>query len=329
MSNIVKISVCVPVYGVEKYVERCCRSLFAQTLTDSVEFIFVNDCTLDSSINVLLSTLADYPARTKQVRIIDHQVNQGLSAARNTAVAAAVGKYVYHIDPDDFIAPNTLAELLQTAVDQQADIVANELIWYWDEHHKTVYYKKFSDRKDFIYKVLTRKLQCGVVGNLIKKALYTSNNISAPALNMGEDYVTTPRLAYYAKKIVLHPQPMYYYYKNNDTAMSRTPSLPRLQEMIAGHNYLVDFFQNTLERDDFSAYLDDMRLENFVIMFEYAVTDIEHLKYLRKNFPCNTWLIGSNYSLKVKIANIFFQLGWLHPIVWGTKLLRWMRLIKK
>lgn len=325
----IKVSVCIPVYGVEKYIERCVRSLFEQTLADGVEFIFVNDCTPDDSINILHRILAEYPQRLSQTQIIDHEVNKGLSAARNSAVAAACGEYIYHIDPDDFIDQNTLAELLQTAVDQQADIVANELIWYWDEHHKTVYYKKFSDRKDFIYKVLTRKLQCGVVGNLIKKSLYTSNNISAPALNMGEDYVTTPRLAYYAKKIVLHPQPMYYYYKNNDTAMSRTPSLTRLQEMIAGHNYLVDFFQNTPERDDFSAYLDDMRLENFVIMFEYAVTDVEHLKYLRKNFPCRTWLIGVRYSLKVKIANIFFQLNCLRFISWSTRLLQFLRSLKK
>ena len=329
MNNNVKISVCVPVYGVEKYIERCARSLFEQTLADGVEFIFVNDCTKDNSIEVLRNVLADYPARQPQTHIVEHEQNKGLSASRNTAVAAAIGKYIYHTDPDDFIEKNALQELLQTAESQNANMVINELIWYWNDQHKIVFPKKFSDRKDFLYKILTRKLQCGVVGNLIERELYTANNITTPALNMGEDYVTTPRLAYYAENIVLHPQPMYYYYKNNENAMSRTPSLKKLQDMIDGHNYLVDFFQDKLAENEFTAWVKDMRIENFVIMFEYSVTNIEHLKYLRKNFSCNSWLIGTRYSLKIKIANILFQLGWLRGIIWGTDILKFLRSMKK
>ena len=59
MKNSIKISVCIPVYGVEKYIERCARSLFEQTLLKDVEFIFVNDCTPDNSINILCSIIQD------------------------------------------------------------------------------------------------------------------------------------------------------------------------------------------------------------------------------------------------------------------------------
>ena len=68
-----KISVCIPVYGVEKYIERCARSLFEQTMTDGIEFIFVNDCTKDRSIEILENVLTEYPARQKQTRIIHHK----------------------------------------------------------------------------------------------------------------------------------------------------------------------------------------------------------------------------------------------------------------
>ena len=260
-----KISVCVPVYGVEKYIERCAVSLFEQTLSNDVEFIFINDCTKDKSIEILQNVLRKYPQRQNQTRIIDHPQNKGLSAARNTAVDAACGTYIYHVDPDDFIEINTLEQLWQTAEEQHADIVVNELIWFWNDKKKTVLPKKFDNRIDFILKVVTRKIQCGVVGNLIKRKLYTDNGISTPDLNMGEDYVTTPRLAYYAEKIVMHPQPMYYYFRGNESAMSRTPSLIRLQEMRRGHNYLVDFFQKQSEQEDFTQCFHEMYIENFII----------------------------------------------------------------
>ena len=64
-------------------------------------------------------------------------------------------------------------------------------------------------------------------------------------------------------------------------------------------------------------------------MLECAVTSLEHLKWLKKNFRCRIWQIEKNKSLKLKIANILFQLGWLRSIVWGTNLLRYLRSLKK
>lgn len=75
-----KVSILVPVYGVEKYIEKCAVSLFEQSYED-IEYIFVNDCTPDLSIEVLRGTIARYPQRQKQVVIIDHDVNRGLGAA--------------------------------------------------------------------------------------------------------------------------------------------------------------------------------------------------------------------------------------------------------
>lgn len=64
----VKISVCIPVYGVEEYIGRCSRSLFEQTLQDGIEFIFVNDCTKDKSIEILTQVLDEYPNRKNKFR---------------------------------------------------------------------------------------------------------------------------------------------------------------------------------------------------------------------------------------------------------------------
>ena len=86
-----KVSVIVPVYGVEKYIERCARSLFEQTL-DDIEYIFVDDCSPDRSIEILNQVIGEYPGRKDQVQIIHHASNQGLALARQTGLKAATGE---------------------------------------------------------------------------------------------------------------------------------------------------------------------------------------------------------------------------------------------
>lgn len=90
-----KISIIVPVYGVEKYIERCARSLFEQTLRE-IEYIFVNDGTKDRSIDVLKSVLKDYPDRISHVKILEHEINRGLPKARQTGISASTGDYLIH-----------------------------------------------------------------------------------------------------------------------------------------------------------------------------------------------------------------------------------------
>lgn len=117
----VKVSVCVPVYGVESYIERCARSLFSQTMTDGVEFIFVDDASPDGSVTRLRRVIDQYSHL--RVKIIHHKRNLGLPAARRTAVEAAVGEYVAHVDSDDYVAPTYISSLLDEATRSGADVV--------------------------------------------------------------------------------------------------------------------------------------------------------------------------------------------------------------
>ena len=97
-----KLSVLVPVYNVEAWIDKCARSLFEQTI-DDVEYIFVDDCTSDRSIEILTATLAEYPRRIPQVKIIHHDKNRGLVASRNTALRVATGDFIIHCDSDDWV----------------------------------------------------------------------------------------------------------------------------------------------------------------------------------------------------------------------------------
>ena len=73
-----KVSVVIPIYMVEKYIERCARSLFEQTL-DDIEYLFINDCTPDSSMNILARVIEDYPKRKFQTRILEMPTKVGRS----------------------------------------------------------------------------------------------------------------------------------------------------------------------------------------------------------------------------------------------------------
>lgn len=81
------VSILVPIYGVEKYIEQCAETLFQQSFAD-IEYVFVNDCTKDRSVEILQQTIDRFPERKSQVILIQHEHNKGLGGARHTAFAA-------------------------------------------------------------------------------------------------------------------------------------------------------------------------------------------------------------------------------------------------
>ena len=100
--NMPKVSIIIPVYGVEKYIERCARSLFEQTL-DDIEYLFIDDCTPDKSVEILKRVLEEYPHRKSQVVIHRMEQNSGQAKVREWGMQNATGEYVIHCDSDDWV----------------------------------------------------------------------------------------------------------------------------------------------------------------------------------------------------------------------------------
>lgn len=111
-----KVSIIVPIYGVEKYIERCARSLFEQSFKD-IEYIFVNDCTTDASMSILASVIRDYPGYN--IHIINKKTNEGLPQARKTGVIASTGEYIMHVDSDDWLEPKAIEKLYLMAIEKK------------------------------------------------------------------------------------------------------------------------------------------------------------------------------------------------------------------
>lgn len=112
------LSFVAPVYGVEKYIGECLDSLFNQDIPESeYEVICVNDCTKDRSADII----REYQKKHPNLRLINHEVNKKDNASRNTGYRAAIGKYIWFIDPDDYIAPNCLGTILKVCEENQLD----------------------------------------------------------------------------------------------------------------------------------------------------------------------------------------------------------------
>lgn len=107
----IKVSIIIPVYNVESYVEDCLHSVMNQSY-NNIECIFVDDCTADSSTDIIKESLAKYKGPI-DFRIISHSENMGLSAARNTGIRNSKGYYLFFLDSDDEITENAISNLVE------------------------------------------------------------------------------------------------------------------------------------------------------------------------------------------------------------------------
>lgn len=239
-----EVSVIVPVYNVELYIEACVRSLMEQTLADNIEYIFVNDYTPDESIQILHRVLQDYPARQDQVKIIEHTENKGSAVVRNTGLQNATGRYIIHCDSDDWVEKDIYEKLLRKAVQTDADVVVCD---FYDEYtnHSIIRKQLFPEQNDVcVKKMLKGELHCGTWNKLIKRKLYEQANIRFPkGINMWEDVSTIIPLCFHANKIAYVPEALYHYVHYNMGSYTYSVSGTSLGNLIDSIDFLESFFQ--------------------------------------------------------------------------------------
>lgn len=115
-----KVSIIIPIYNVEQYLAQCLDSVINQTYKN-IEIICVNDCSLDNSFRIL----DEYSKNDKRIKIINRENNGGLSAARNTGLDNASGKYIYFLDSDDWIDLDYIEKMLNAAIKNDVEVVLN------------------------------------------------------------------------------------------------------------------------------------------------------------------------------------------------------------
>ena len=210
-----KVSVIIPIYGVEKYIERCARSLFEQTL-DDIEYIFINDCTQDRSIDVLTSVIPEYPSREKQILIITMDKNSGQALVRRRGIEIASGDYIIHCDSDDYIHPEMYRIMYEKAVREGHDIVACDVqeISRWPK----ILPGNTLESKDFLNHIFLN--ESGFLCNkLVRSSVVHSPSIIYPECNFIEDLVLTSQYAILSHSVGYISEPLYFYVRR-DTSIT-------------------------------------------------------------------------------------------------------------
>lgn len=251
----IKVSVIVPIYKVENYIERCARSLFEQTL-DEIEYIFVDDCSPDKSIQVLKNIVEEYPHRLPNVRILKHVENMGLTAARNTGLGAATGEYVAHCDSDDWVEVDMYEKLYSYAVNEGAEIAICDFYMEFGDQSKPYHTIDNSNSKS---ENLRRFIITGwpVIWNILaKRSLYYENNLKSPEhITYCEDFYLAVRLIYYAKKIAKINECLHHYNRVNTTSLLNDLSVKSIAEEYACNVETYNFFQ---QHNDYGTFEQEM-----------------------------------------------------------------------
>lgn len=212
------ISVIVPVYNVEKYIERCIYSILNQEFEGSFEVIAVDDCSEDSSLQ-LLESIAD---KDKRLKVVKHNVNKKLSIARATGVKNSTGKFILNVDSDDYLLPRALERLHEKIKASDADIIVFNLI---RENSKGVRREENKCKKEFMTqdKLEVQHLFLGTcVNKLIKRKVLNELVVWEISINSAEDLLFSTELLLKATKFHILPEYYYVYAYNNNSLTNKT-----------------------------------------------------------------------------------------------------------
>ena len=310
-----KVSIVIPVYNVEKYIAQCAKSLFEQTL-DDIEYVFVNDCTPDSSIKVLLEVLQQYPNRKHQVKIINHGKNLGAAIARKNGILAATGEYIIHCDSDDWTMPEMYQQLYEKAKEEHLDIVISSYIEKRTD--SAVIHEQYLGTAP-CSTIISNPILCSLWNKLVRRNIINWKNILYPKHHMMEDAVLCAQMFYFAKKIGYIDKPLYYYRVNNDSVChvsTEEGDLKRWNEAYENVKIIEQFLKEQRA---------DKRYENELIQSKANVRGFlmpqlqksnKYYKLWYNTFPelNRQYLFAKGPSLAIKIV-FFLTLIKIYPFI--------------
>lgn len=309
-----KISVIVPVYNVERYLRKCLDSLIKQTL-DDMEIICVNDGSTDKSLDII----NEFAQKDKRIVVVNKK-NAGLGAAYNSGIEIAKGEYIGFVEPDDYTSPNMYEELYN-CTKTKPDIVRSD--WFLDKGGKISKENKLGYFEEGIYKNKDLPLFDGNIGhwasifnnyNFIKK--YNIRYTPSPGAAF-QDIGFMLKAYVLAKDIYVRPY-QYYYYRIHP-AQSITDSAHKSLKFVADEytNVLNYFNENKQARDSI-----DLKLLNHYtyILIERPINSYKYVKRISKIL--NSDLFKSGYSSE----NFSEKTNYIYKLVITNPLMAYMHI---
>ena len=293
----VKVSIIIPVYNVEKYLRECLDSAINQTLKD-IEIICINDGSTDSSLEIL----REYQAKDDRITVIDKQ-NEGLSATRNLGINLAKGEYISFLDSDDFIDLDFCEKLYNAAVKYRADIACANL--YRISEQKNYYIIKYyrhkctqSPRLKYVYAKIPQN-------NYVTNRIYERKKLIASKVRFEEgitfeDIEFSHKIIYYLRALVTVPGTKYNY-RDNKYSIVNVPSDERKYDYKCAMNKALKFIQtNNILVPNLTAYRYDIK-------WEYSLFGIPVFTIRKYGDTERFYMFGRIYIYQKKVVNYFVE----------------------
>ncbi len=306
----IKISVIIPVYNVEKYIEQCLESVLNQTLKD-IEIIVINDGSTDSSLKKIEKYKND-----KKIIIIDKK-NEGVSKTRNIGLQKANGKYVYFIDSDDYLESDVVLEKLYIKSEEENLDILN--FDYYEVHKdEKKYIKNLKAEKlikNEIIKSLLNGKEWGIIWNkLIKKDLFLKNKILFPEnIFFREDLITVIKLIYFSKRMGKINEAFYNYIQHEKQTIK---NFDKKRILMNDYNFILElksFFESENQLKKYSDAIEKIQVDLYCNTFRLKNRKLEIYKILSKKLTKENikMIYNSKYfkekNLSKKIRFIIFS----------------------
>lgn len=305
-----KVSVVVPIYNVEAYIERCVRSLFEQTL-DSLEYIFVNDCTPDNSMLILNQVLEEYPQRKEQVRIIDQPQNRGAAKAREVGIKTATGEYIIHCDSDDWVDNDMYRVMYEKASADGLDMVICDWVETDGEtDHEITQNLNCSDRGKMMRGLLNRSISGSLCNKLIACYIYKKCIEIYPQSHMMEDVLYSVQIFFNCRQIGYISIPYYYYFSNIESICKKDDErscLNRCQQAIRNIDDIIRFITSKGQAKEYRNELVVLKNSAKVFLWPLLMTQpLKHYKKWRNVYPEINWRYPFTPGIDPVLRVIFF-----------------------
>lgn len=236
----VKVSVIMPMYNVSKVIKWAIESLYAQTLS-GIELVFVDDCSKDDTLDTLKALLPQKEG--VQVKIVRHAENRGVAVARNTGLEHAIGEYIYYVDADDYIEPNTLEKLYSKAQKSNADIVGCEWFLTFEKNERHMKQADVTTGNELFVKMAHGVMRWNLWLFLVKRSLYETKGFRfIEGMNMGEDMMVMMKLALHTNRVEMIHEPLYHYIQTNSGSLTKNFNAYRYQ-VTANVNAVEEYIQ--------------------------------------------------------------------------------------
>ena len=245
------ISVIVPVYKVEKYIRRCLESVIDQENDRyMIECLIVDDCSPDNSMTIVDEVIDNYRGASIRFKIIKHEVNKGLSAARNSGILASTGDYLYFIDSDDLILENTFKcyysyfleyPSVDVIMGNSLEMEFNRLTNSFEPNNNNTI-SLINDKRKLIYCVLRRQVDRHAWNKLIRRSIIIANDLFFDNGLLYEDVIWTYKLSSIVSSVLIVPE-LTYIYEYNLSSIIHTHA-ERANKIVWSFVYISNFIFN-------------------------------------------------------------------------------------